>query len=354
MGRFFKSARVWQAVIAAGLTLALLLTAIGCGEETKTTTGGAATTAAKAKGKVYVAVTGSGELEAGTGNMGMAIVDLETKKVEQVNLAEAKAPHGILFPPDMTTSSGTDGRVTTSDPKTMLMGNAQDGTVLTVDMSTKKVTKSAPAPAGAKLAICGMYKGPDGKVYMASMGDGKVYPYDAATGTVGEAMPNEAGTASICGISWSQDGKAAYLVNMFNPNDPLEPGYVAKIEWPSGKMVLKIDNVTKPSPEGKPLSHQSVVTPDGKFMYVADGIDGSIVKIDLTTDKIVKSVPLGNGEPHSMVISADGKMGYIGVRHAPDQNQSSIFVMDMDKEQIVETIPGIQAPLICGVVLQES
>lgn len=353
MGRFHKSARFWPAAIAIGIILALLLTIAGCGGDESTTTTAAKTTAAKTKGKLYVAVTGSGELTAGTGNMGMAIVDLESRKVEQVNLAESKAPHGIIFSADMMTAKGTDGRVTSSEPKTMLIGNAQDGAILTVDMATKKVTKTAMPPADAKLAICGMYKGPDDKIYLASMGDGKVYPYDAAAGTIGDAMPNEANTTSICGISWTPDGKAAYLVNMFNPTNPLEPGYVAKIEWPGGKLISKIDNVTKPSPEGKPLSHQSVMTPDGKTMYVADGIDSAIVKIDVATDKILKTIPLGSGEPHAMVISSDGKTGYVGVRHAPDENQSSVFIMDMEKETITGTIPGIQAPLICGLVLQE-
>ncbi|MHB1055551.1 MAG: YncE family protein [Thermoleophilia bacterium] len=357
MGKEFKSPRHWRATVGVGVALSLILmlvlVAVGCGDS-ETTTTASKTTAAKSAGKIYVAVTGTGELAGGTGNMGMAIVDLETKKVEMVNLAEAKAPHGIIFSADTNTAANTDGRVTSDAPKTMLIGNAEDGAILTVDMATKKVTKTAAAPASAKLAICGMYKGPDGKIYLTSMGDGKVYPYDPATSSIGAAMPNEAGTTSICGISWSKDGKNAYLVNMFNPTNPLEPGYVAKIEWPSGKMISKIDNVTKPSPEGKPMSHQSVVSPDHKFMYVADGIDGAIVKIDLDTDKIVKSIALGTGEPHAMVISSDGKTGYIGVRHAPDANQSSIFVMDMEKETVTGTIPGITAPLICGVVLLES
>lgn len=348
-----KTVGLWQiaAIIGMTLVLVLALTAAGCGEEKKETTTAATV---GGKGKVYVAVTGSGELEAGAGNMGMAIVDLETKKVEQVNLTETKAPHGIIFSADTQTAPGTDGRVTSDEPKTMLMGNAQDGAVLVIDMATKKVTKTVMPPAGAKLAICGMYKGPDGKIYLASMGDGKVYPYDPATGTIEEAMPNEAGTTSICGISWTKDGKTAYLVNMFNPNNPMEAGYVAKIDWPSGKMLAKIDNVTKPSPSGAPLSHQSVMSIDGNTLYVADGIDGSIVKIDVATDKILKSIPLGTGEPHAMVISSDGKTGYVAVRGAPDKNQSSVFVVDMEKETVTDTIPGIMAPLLCGLVLQEE
>lgn len=355
MKRIFDPAWSRLALPAAGLFLVfmLILASTGCGEE-KGSTGAATAPAGKAKGKVYVAVTGTGELEAGAGNMGMAIVDLETRKVEHINLAESKAPHGVIFAADTRTAPGTDGRVAFEAPRTMLVGNAQDGAVVIVDMATRKAARIVSAPAGAKLAICGMYKGPDGRIYLASMGDGKVYPYDPAAGTIDEALPNESGTASICGISWSQDGKFAYLVNMFNPNNTQEPGYVAKIEWPSGKLVSKIDNVTKPSPQGMPMAHQSVMSPDGKNLYVTDGIDSAVVKIDASTDRIVKSIPMGGGEPHAMVISSDGKAGYVAVRHTPDPNTSSIFVMDLQKETVIDRIPGIQAPLICGLVLEEQ
>jgi YVTN family beta-propeller protein len=349
-GKFKPAA--W-AVAAVSLMFVLVLTfiAAGCGETTETTTTAQTGTTPAGAGNLYVAVTGSAELEAGSGNMGMAMIDLETKKVEMVNLAEAKAPHGIIFSADTMTEPNTEGRVTTYAPVNMLMGNAQDGNVLNIDMYTLKVTASYPAPPGAKLAICGMYKGPDGKIYLASMADGNVYPFDPATKTIEDAMPNEAGTTSICGINWTEDGRFAYLVNMYNPANPQEPGYVAKIEWPSGKLVKKIENVTKPG--GGPMAHQSAISPDGKYLYVTDGADNALVKIDVSTDTVAKSIPLGNGDVHSIVLSADGETGYLAVRHAPDQDQSSIYVMDMQKETVTETIPGIPAPLICGLVLQQ-
>lgn len=355
MGSSCKSARFWSAVVFAGLIAALLLVVAGCGSDDTNTTTKADTAKAvgKVKGKMYVAVTGTGELEAGTGNMGMAVVDLETKKVEMVNIAEAKAPHGVMPTVDSKIAPNTNGRVVTEAPKTMLLGNAQDGAVIKIDMATNKAVGSpAMPPTGAKLAICGMYQGPDGKIYLTSMGDGKVYPYDSAANTIGAAVATEATTTSICGISWSKDGKYAYLVNMFNPSNTAEPGYVAKIEWPSGKTVSKIDNVTKPSPTGAPMSHQSQTTPDGKWLYVTDGIDGSVVKINMETEKIEKTVPVGK-EPHSIIFSADGKTGYLAVRHEPDENSSSVFVYDVEKDTVIDRIPGIKAPLICGIALQE-
>lgn len=353
MERILKTGRFWSAAVAMGLIATLLLVvAFGCGGDTTTTSSTAAATTAKGKGKIYVAVTGAGELEAGAGNMGMAIVDLDTKKVEMVNLSETKAPHGIIFSADTKTADNTRGRVATQAPKTVYIGNAQDGSVNVVDLATKKVTKTISALSGAKLAICGMQQGPDGKTYLSSMGDGKIYELDATAGTITVTSVGGGDTTqSICGIAWSKDAKYAYLSNMFNPNDPSMPGYVAKVEWPSGKLVSKIENVTKAATSGTatPMAHQTEVTPDGKYMYVTDGIDGSVVKIDMATEKIVKTIPVGK-EPHSIVFSADGKTAYITVRHEPVENESSVFVYDVEKDQVTDRIPGIGAPLICGLI----
>lgn len=160
------------AILVAGILAAAALFAVaGCGDNQQADAGSRVSTVKAGSGKLYVAVTGSGELQARSGNMGMAIIDLGTKQVEQVNLTETKAPHGIIFGLDTDTMPGSNGRVAGESPKTMLMGNAEDGMVVTIDLASRKVIKTAAPPAGAKLAICGMYRGPDGKLYLASMGD---------------------------------------------------------------------------------------------------------------------------------------------------------------------------------------
>ena len=149
MRGIFKTARFWSVAVAAGLILSLLfIVGVGCGDSTTTTSATTAKTTDQGKGTIYVAVTGSGELQAGTGNMGMAIIDLNTKKVEQVNLAEAKAPHGIIFSADTETAPDTNGRIATEVPKIVYLGNAEDGSVNVIDLATKKVTKTINAPSG--------------------------------------------------------------------------------------------------------------------------------------------------------------------------------------------------------------
>ena len=330
----------------------LVVVVAGCGGETKTTTD--TKTVGKGKGKIYVAVTGAGELKAGTGNMGLAVVDLETKKVDMINISDSKAPHGMIFTSDTKTAPNTRGRVATEEPKNVLLGNAEDGSVLVIDLKSKQSTQTVAAPSNAKLAICGMQLAPNGNIYLSSMADGKVYPFDGkAYKFAGDGIGGSDATQSVCGIAWTADGKSAYLSNMFNPNDSSMAGYLAKVEWPSGKLIKKIENVTTASTSGsKPMEHQTEVTPDGKFMYVTDGIDGSVVKVDMATEQKIKSVPVGK-EPHSIVFSSDGKTAYITVRHEPVENESSIFVYDVEKDQVIDRIPGIPAPLACGLVLAE-
>ncbi len=349
MGRFFKSKLLMIMIVL--VAIAGLSIAAGCGEETTTTA--AKTDTVAAGGKVYVAVTGAGELS-GEGQMGYAVVDLATDEVEMVTVAEAKAPHGIIWDPMTATAPDTSGRVATEMPTSLWLGNAEDGKAIHYDFETKKLMHTATPPTGAKLAICGMELGPDDEtVWLASMGDGKMYPLNTSTGTIGEGVGGAPATTSICGIAWSSDEKFVYVVNMFNPDDPTIPGYVAKLDWPSGQLVSKIENVTAPSPTGAPLAHQAESTPDKKFLYVTDGVEGQVVKIDMTNDQIVKRIDTGY-EPHAIVFSADGETAYIAVRGYPDKSGSGVFVMDVATDQITKRISGITQPLICGLVLDES
>ncbi|MHB8858339.1 MAG: YncE family protein [Thermoleophilia bacterium] len=357
MKRIQKNGNRWLAAIAAGLIAAFLLAATGCGSNSTSTSAStsASTSTNQSKGKAYVAVVGSSELQASAGNMGMAVVNLDTRQVEMVNLTESKAPHGILFGADTMTAANTGGRVATQTPSLIYLGNSEDGSINVIDVATNKVTKTINAPAGAKLAICGMEKGPDGLIYLTSMGDGKVYLFDTEKGQITETKVGGGNTTnSICGIVWSRDAQYAYLSNMYNPNDPTASGYVAKVKWPSGELVSKIENVTNPSNTGTavPMAHQMEMTPDGKYIYVTDGEDSSIVKIDAATDKVLGRFPAGK-EPHSIVFSADGKTAYIAVRHDPIPDQSSVFVYDVASDKVIDKIAGIPASLVCGLILSQ-
>lgn len=356
--RKFRKTGMWPVALAVMLVLALMLfVTIGCGDEDEDTdtgtTGETTATTAEGAGKLYVAVTGAGELSA-EGEMGYAVIDLATDEVEMVQVDGAQAPHGIIWDPTTATAPDTSGRVATEMPMSLWLGNADGGNAIHYDFDSKTVVATATPPADAALAICGMELGPDGEtVWLTSMGDGKLYPLDTTNATVGAGVGGAPDTTSICGVAWNADATKAYVVNMFNPSDPSIPGYVAVLEWPSGKMISKIDNVTAPSPDGAPLAHQAESTPDKKFLYVTDGVEGQVVKIDMETDEIVSRIDTGY-EPHSIVFSADGKTGYIAVRGYPDKDVSGVFVLDTETDEVTKRISGITQPLICGLILAEQ
>ncbi|MHB0914858.1 MAG: YncE family protein [Thermoleophilia bacterium] len=351
--RRFRKAGIWPIALVIALVLSLMLfTAVGCGEEEekddtdKTTE----TTAAKPAGKLYVA--------SGSNDITYTIIDLETKSVtESVTVPDAAEPHGIIADTAETpVAPDTSGRVTTEDPKVIYIGNTKnDGTVVKYDMSTSSVVKVIDPPAGAAMSICSMQMGPDGNIYLTSMGDGKAYPLDPETDTIGEGIGGGDITSSICGIVWSQDGKYVYLSNMKNPKDETEAGYIAKLDAETFELVTKIEGVTEAQP-GKVVAHQMEMTPDGKYIYVADSGTGSLVKIDVSTDEVVDRIALGGGakEVHSILFTPDGMTAYLTVREVPDANSSSIFIYDVASDTVTETIPGIPSAKICAVFMSQA
>lgn len=136
----------------------MFLTA-GCGEETKTTD---TKSTGKAEGELNIAFTGSGEPVAGTGALGYAVIDFETKQVEMINIPESKAPHSIAFTADTKTTPNTRGRIATDDSQSSYLGYATDGNVLKVDLASKKVTKTITGGSGIEPKMCGMQVGHSG------------------------------------------------------------------------------------------------------------------------------------------------------------------------------------------------
>ncbi|RJQ44921.1 MAG: YncE family protein [Gaiellales bacterium] len=352
--RKIRKAGVWPVALVLMLVLSLMLfTSVGCGEEEKddTTKDDKTTeTTAKEGGMLYVA--------SGQDDIAFSVIDLETKTItENVKVEGAASPHGIIADTaDTSVAPDTSGRVATEEPKIIYLGNTKNnGTVVKYDLSTNTVVKVIEPPATAKMQICSMQMGPDGNIYLTSMGDGKAYPLNPEDDTIGEGIGGGDITKSICGIVWSRDGKYVYLSNMKNPDDENEAGYIAKLDAETYELVMKIEGVTEAQP-GKVVAHQMEMTPDGKYIYVADSGTGSLVKIDVATDEVVDRIALGGGakEVHSIVFAPDGKTAYLTVREVPDANSSSVFIYDVESDTVTGQIQGIPSSKICAVMLVQA
>ena len=73
-----------------------------------------------------------------------------------------------------------------------------------------------------------------------------------------------------------------------------------------------------------------------------------MAKIDLTTGKIVSKIQTG-GDPHAILMAPDGRWAYVTVRGKPQAKDSSVFVLDLETEQIIDQIPGV-GPRACDVI----
>lgn len=71
----------------------------------------------------------------------------------------------------------------------------------------------------------------------------------------------------------------------------------------------------------------------------------------LCTQKIMAKIPTG-GAPHAILITPDGQRGYVTVRGKPQAGESSILVLDLATERIVDEIPGV-GPRACDVIFAQ-
>ena len=253
---------------------------------------------------LYVAVAGDNAV---------ALVDLVTGKVEKFPIEGAKEPHAVALSPDR---------------KTLYVGNAADGKVVVVDAVTKKTLRVLE---GAH-AICGMVWSPDGdSLYLTDMNDGKIHEFKVSSGEVIGTIPV---AERLCGLDFARDRKRAFLGNM------VTGGQVVVLDWESKKVIEKIQ-------VGK-MPHHVGLSPDGRSLYTTVGGEGLVAKIDLTTGKIVSKIQTG-GDPHAILIAPDGRRAYVTVRGKPQAKESSVFVLDLEKEKIADQIPGVGSR-VCDVI----
>ncbi|MDO8771221.1 MAG: cytochrome D1 domain-containing protein [Burkholderiaceae bacterium] len=69
------------------------------------------------------------------------------------------------------------------------------------------------------------------------------------------------------------------------------------------------DAVAAKVPVGMHPAHV-VVTPDGRFAYVANGGENTVSVVDISAKRVVDTIPVG-ASPHGMRISSDGKQAWV-------------------------------------------
>ncbi|MBF0553038.1 MAG: YncE family protein [Nitrospirae bacterium] len=246
----------------------------------------------------------------------IAVINLKNEDVAFIQTG--KPLFGILLSPDGNTIFGFTGD-----------GYVKEISVITgIQTSWIKLGKKLHGSAFA----------PDGMIWTTDMNDGNIYIYDPKTHKLSDSFSV---SKSTCGVSFSKDGKTAYIADM-------PGGFINIVDVDKKRVVNTIKSVgdflhlsrTNHSytelwqTDGKELKN-------GKLFGVgyADrgGVDGTVQIIDTTTLKLKNVITVVSGNITDIDFTPDDRYALVGSRQVPTIDDSGISIVDTKTEKILKT-----------------
>jgi len=255
---------------------------------------------------------------------GLAYIQGHGGHVAVVNLATGDVKRIVHGKPSDAVTISKDGK--------MMYVFSLDGYAKEVNLVTGK--QSEWTKLGYK--HCGSNIAPDGTIWVSDMKDGKVYIYDPRKHKLADIIPV---SKSICGITFSKDGKKAYVSDM-------PGGFVSIIDVKKKKVIGKIEGVgnfihrARLHPNGRELwqsegNELKAGKPYGVGYAEAGGAPGGIAIVDVKSGK-VKDFIITGGNPHDVDFTPDGRYALAAVRQVPERDDSAIVVIDTKTKRIVK------------------
>lgn len=244
----------------------------------------------------------------------IAVVDLKTGEVGRI-------VHG----------KPSDALTVSEDGKTLYVFSL-DGFSKQINVETGKQTKWKKL--GKK--HCGSAIAPDGTIWVSDMADGHVYVYDPKTEKLVDSFPV---SKSICGISFSKDGKLAYVSDM-------PGGFISIIDVAKKKVTKKIS-------QAGTFIHRHAINPDGTEIWQSDGKEldkgqpvgvgyadgagkpGTVNIMDVKTGALKDSILVG-GNVHDVYFKPEGDYAMVATRQLPEHTDSAIAVVEVNSKRVVK------------------
>jgi YVTN family beta-propeller protein len=242
----------------------------------------------------------------------------------------------------------------TPDGQTVFVSNAAGGTVSVISTATNTVVQTLTVSSPGGLAVS-----PDGtQLYVASASDG-VYIIDSSTfATLNVLNPG----GSPFDIRFTADGVSAYVLNWtgvaflyqidtasqtiprtniglgdfrgFPQGLAITPdaatlyvtnakNYVIAINVADGSLKKKIVIFSKSVPGNERTLGDLAVTPDGKFLYVANNLTDTVTMLGTTRNRVI-GTPIAVGNASHVAAAPNGNYLYV-----TDYTNNTVTVIDI-------------------------
>jgi YVTN family beta-propeller protein len=253
----------------------------------------------------------------------IAFMDIKTKKlVGKTFLGNNVNPHMVMMSPD--------GRY-------VVTGGTRANKAYIIDSHTLELVKIIPVDiAPEHLAFS-----PDSRWYYQGNPDGdSISVIDMQSLTKIKTIP---GFAEPLNVTFTPDGTKAYVGNYgahwVGVVDVRRHELAKKIQVASVPGVAKLD----PSRYLGEIKGINIATPtpDGRYLYAADGDLGMVGVIDTREDKVIKAIQVGK-DPWRVYMSHDGKYAI-----TPNNGDETISIIDVKANKVAATLEA--GPAMTGV-----
>ena len=175
------------------------------------------------------------------------------------------------------------------------------GLVKLIDATTNTLLPTI-IPIASAIQPISLAMAPNGLYGYVTCDDSTVRRINVSTNEIDVIIPLASFLHTIDEISISTDSRTAYVTG--GGLAPLHLGYIMPID-------LVTNTLGTPVFVGFPYA--SVPSPDGKYLYVANGDTGSVVQLNLANPlapTISNTIPIGSGEILAVALTPDGNYLY--------------------------------------------
>jgi YVTN family beta-propeller protein len=233
-------------------------------------------------------------------------------------------PGAIAVAPDGKRVYVTTGLCSSNNASCSPTPESEYYAVWVIDTETKKVVAASPEKGDAG----GIVVSPDGQhIYLAASNPDIDLPQVVVldTGTI-ISLPPFGGLTSI---AITPDGKRLYVPYVVASETEMPTEVVAIIDTATNTVA---QTVQIGAPSATSDLTEVAVTPDGKFVYVANP-NNSVSVIDTASNTIVKTISVGMS-PAGVAVSPDGVNVYVS-----NSASNTVSVINTSSNTVVDTIP---------------